>query len=152
MKLSERDEATVLGLADYFWVNQETSPGVFESKRVSAAVLVALASASAAVPPVQAVAGASHDLVAGDVGRYNRFTHSSAKEVTVQADATEPMPDDAEIHIRNAATGDLTLVEDAGVTINPSTAGTLVIPPGGTATLKRVAEDEWDLFGLVTPA
>ncbi len=152
MKLSARDEATVLSLGDFFWVNQETAPGVYESKKVSATVLAALLAASAAVPPVAAIDDASHDLVADDVGRYNRFTHAGAKTATVQADATEPMPDDAEIHIRNAASGDLTLIEDDGVTINLPAGGTLVLPPGGTATLKRVAEDEWELFGLVTPA
>lgn len=93
----------------------------------------------------------ARDLLAADAGKYIRFTNAAAKTFTVQADATEPLPDDAEWHLRNAGAGDLTVVEDVGVTINPPAGGTLDIPEGGTVTLKRVAEDEFDLLGQTVP-
>jgi hypothetical protein len=94
-------------------------------------------------------ASAARDFAASDAGKYIRFTNVAAKTMTVRDDADVSMPANIEINGRNAAaTGDLTLVEDTAVTINPPAYGSLVIPPGGTFTLKRVATDEWDLFGV----
>jgi hypothetical protein len=59
----------------------------------------------------------------------------------------------SEFHLRNAAaSGDLTITPAGGVTINPPKGGTLVLEPGDTVTLKKVATDEWDLFGSVEAA
>lgn len=100
-----------------------------------------------------AVSTAAHSLVAANAGQYLRFTFSGAKTLTVQDDATEAMAADAEIEGRNAASsGDLTLVEDTAVTINPPAGGTLVIPIGGTFALKRGPTDEWDLIGVTVAA
>lgn len=101
--------------------------------------------------PVLPVTGTTYDVLAADVGSYLRFTDAGAKTVTVQDDATEALPDNGEWHIRNAGAGDLTLVEDAGVTINPPAGGTLVLEEGMTITLKRVAADEFDLIGQTVP-
>lgn len=52
---------------------------------------------------------------------------------------------------RNANTNDLTITEAGGMTINPPAGGTLVIPPHGTFTVKIIAADEADLFGVTVP-
>lgn len=106
----------------------------------------------AAVPVVTTVPDTSSNLLASQVGLYLRFTSSSAKSLTVQAEATEAMPANGEWHIRNVGANDLTLVEDTSVTINPPNGGTLVVPVGGTVTVKRVAEDEFDLLGQTVAA
>lgn len=101
----------------------------------------------AATPVVTTVSDAASNLLASQVGLYLRFTSGSAKAYTVRADATEALPANGEWHIRNVGANDLTIVEDTGVTINPPNGGTLVVPVGGTVTLKRVATDEFDLLG-----
>lgn len=98
---------------------------------------------------VASVAGAASNLLASQAGQYLRFTEAAAKTLTVRPEATEALPANGEWHLRNVGAGDLTLVAGTGVTINLPTEGTLSIPSGGTATLKRVAADEFDLFGQV---
>lgn len=88
----------------------------------------------------------------GDAGLYVRFTNAAAKTLTVQDNADEAIPISFQTHGRNAGAGDLTIVEDTSVTVNPPAGGTLVIPEGGTFTLKKVATDEWDLFGVTVAA
>lgn len=68
--------------------------------------------------------------------------------------ASSPLaaPANGEWHLRNVGAGDATISPVVGVTVNLPTGGSLVIPQGGTVTLKRVAADERDLFGLVTAA
>lgn len=106
----------------------------------------------AGVPLVSTVAAAASDLEAAQVGNYLRFTEAAAKTLTVRPEATGALPDNGEWHLRNAGAADLTIVADTGVTINPPGGGTLLVPQGGTVTLKRVAEDEFDLLGQTVPA
>lgn len=116
------------------------------TRRVTATDIVQLVTASIA-PPVIEESGTSSNLLATQAGKYIRFTNASSKDYTVQPEATEPLPANGEWHLRNVGTGDLTIIEDTGVTINPPNGGTLVVPQGGTVTLKRVDEDEFDLLG-----
>lgn len=102
--------------------------------------------------PVVAVAGASTNLLASQVGQYLRFTASGAKTFTIRPNSVEALPANGEWSIRVAATGDLTLIAGSGVTINPPAGGTLVMSPGMSAMLKRVAADELDLVGQTVPA
>ena len=101
---------------------------------------------------VETVSDADTNMGAAQVGKYIRFTNAAAKTLTVQDEATEALPANGEWHIRNVGAADLTLVEDTSVTINPPNGGTLVVPQGGTVTLKRVAEDEFDLLGQTVAA
>lgn len=94
----------------------------------------------------------ARSLDADDMGKYLRFTSASAKALTVQDNADEAITTGAEVHGRNAGAGDLTITEDTSVTVNAPAGGTLVIPEGGTFTLKKVATDEWDLFGVTVAA
>ncbi len=92
--------------------------------------------------------GTAENLLAADVGAYQRFTATTAKTLTVRPDGTHALPADGEWHIRNAGAGTLTIVAGSGVTINSPAGGSLNVPPGGTVTLKRVALNELDLLGL----
>lgn len=99
--------------------------------------------------PSTSESGASRTSSLSDAGEYIRFTNVGAKTYTVISDS---WPTSCEIHGRNAAEGDLTLVPDTGVTLHPPYLGTLVIPVGGTFTIKRVGDtDEWDVFGQTVP-
>lgn len=120
------------------------------SSRATAAEVAALTSAAAA--PVVTESGTTYDLDAADAGSYIRFTNTGAKTVTVRDNADHALPAGGEWHIRNVGANDLTLIEDTAVTITPPAAGTLVIPTGGTVTLKQVTTDEFDLFGVTVPA
>lgn len=102
--------------------------------------------------PVQTDATTNYDVAAADVGNYIRLTNAGAKTVTVRPEATEALPANGEWHFRNAGAGDATVTEGSGVTVSPPAGGTLVVPEGGTVTLKRVAEDEFDLIGVTVAA
>lgn len=96
---------------------------------------------------VNVVATATYDLLYTDVDAYLRAEFVGSKAFTVQSNASEPIDVNSEITIYNATTGDLTVVEDVGVTVNAPAAGSLVVPPNGLVTLKKVDGDEWDLLG-----
>jgi len=106
--------------------------------------------AAVGIQPLETVneTAATANLSNSNQQKYHRWTNASAKALTVQPEATEAIDQDAEFHIRNAATaGDITITAGAGVVINPPAGGTLVLAPGMSVTLKRVAEDEFDLIG-----
>lgn len=105
-----------------------------------------------ALSEVKLIAGTTYDLLAADAGKYLRATNAGTKTFTVRDNADEDQPSSGEWHIRNAGAGDLTLVEDTAVTINVPAGGTLVLSQGMTATLKRVAVDEYDLIGQTVAA
>lgn len=94
----------------------------------------------------------NYDVLAADQGKYIRLTGGAAKDINVRPEATEALPVNGEWHFRNTNIGDATFVEGSGVTVNPPNGGTLVVPVGGTVTLKRVAEDEFDLLGQTVAA
>lgn len=110
------------------------------------------AGGGSSLPEVRTVATATDDLDPADSGHYQRWTDASAKTLTVQPEATTAQPANGEWHIRNVGANNLTIVAGSGVTITPPAGGTLVIAPGGTVTLKRVAEDAFDLMGQVVAA
>lgn len=97
--------------------------------------------------PVVTEAGTARTSLLSDAGSYLRFTSTSAKAYTVEPQASVAWVADSEIHGRNAGTGDLTLTAGSGVTLNAPFGGTLVIPTGGSFTLKRGAENVWDVIG-----
>lgn len=87
-----------------------------------------------------------------DAGQYIRFTNDSASTYTVAPQASVAWPDNAEITIRRAAAGNLTLAPGSGVTLNSPSGGTLVLTNNMTVTLKRVATNVWDVIGQTVPA
>lgn len=94
-------------------------------------------------------AGASRAIALTDRGAYIRFTATGAKTATF---GTAVGGDPGEYHIRNAAaSGDLTL-QVSSTTLNAPAGGTLVLEPGMTVTVKRVAADVFDVFGQTVAA
>lgn len=87
-----------------------------------------------------------------DAGQYLRFTNASASTYTVAPQSAVAWPADAEITIRRAANGNLTLTPGSGVTLNPPSGGTLVLTNNMTVTLKRVATNVWDVIGQTVAA
>ena len=87
-----------------------------------------------------------------DVGNYLRHTNASASTLTIPPQSSVAWPGDAEIHVRRAAAGNLTLTPGSGVTLNAPSGGTLVMTNAMTVTLKRVAADVWDVIGQTVAA
>lgn len=100
-----------------------------------------------AVQPVITIADADTDLLSTQQNGYLRFTNTAAKTLTVRDNATHAIAPNSRFKIRNAATSNLTLVEDTSVTINPPAGGSLVLAPDMSVTLIWIAEDEYDLIG-----
>ena len=110
----------------------------------------ALAGGGASVPPVVTESGTNLDATASNDGNYTRFTNSGAKTYTF--DDAETFTAGDEYNGRNVGAGDLTITAAGTMTINPPAGGTMVIPQGGTFTVKIVAADEADLFGVTVAA
>src|SRR5690606_20873199 len=99
--------------------------------------------------PVIDVPDQHTDALAGAFGNYMRFTHAAAE---FHFSSDEPREIGAEHHGHYAGSGTLTITADSGFTINPPAGGSLVIPPGGTFTVKIVAADEADLIVIAASA
>lgn len=85
--------------------------------------------------------------------RIVRFTGGASVSATVPDNATVAFPLGAQINLRQAGAGLLTVVEDTGVTVNPPFGGTLLSAgQGASFVLVKVAMDEWDLTGQVAGA
>ncbi|MNL12108.1 hypothetical protein D3C87_1329700 [compost metagenome] len=103
---------------------------------------------STTAAPVQTFSAAK-SLVLTDAAGYWRCTATTGVNVTVPTDASIAFPINTEIHFRQTAAGAITFVPSGGVTINAPTNGTLVTGGiGATVTIKKVAADVWDLFGV----
>ena len=92
-------------------------------------------------------ATSARTIVAGDTGKYIRFTATGAKTCTFDNTLTA-----GEYHIRNAAaSGDVTLTASS-TTLNAPAGGTLVLEPGMTCTVKFVGTAEFDVIGQTVAA
>lgn len=104
---------------------------------------------SSSVPSIVDTSSANLNADETNSGNYTRFSHASP---TYTFDDAEPYEIGAEYHGRYVGSGSLTIVGTTGMTINPPADGTLEIPPQGTFTVKIVAADEADLFGVTLAA
>lgn len=102
------------------------------------------------VTPVVAASGTSLAADETNAGNYTRFTNAGAKTYTF--DSAESYAVGSEYHGRNIGAGDLTITEAGSFTVNAPAGGTLIIPQGGTFTVKIVASNEADLFGVTEAA
>jgi hypothetical protein len=87
-----------------------------------------------------------------NAGKYLIFTNASGCAVTVPPDEFT-LAD--EVHFRSATDGAVTFVEGSGVTIQASPVydtDYALYGNGGTATLKLVGTNTWDIFGLLALA
>lgn len=95
--------------------------------------------------------GADKVIAPADCGTYFRSTATTASTVTFPSGLSLVLG--AEVHIRQAGSGAVTLVAGSGVTLNAPFGGTLVLAgEGATVTAKYVAADTWDVIGLVEAA
>jgi len=95
-------------------------------------------------PGIVTDATTARTLALSDLSKYIRMTSGSANVVTVPANSTVAFPVGAEVHVRQASTGQTTIAAAGGVTIN----GNLTFAAQhDTKTLKKVATDVWDSIG-----
>lgn len=144
--MHDRLHATVNAIQEVLGVVGEDEPEGTVLDRLAA--VEAVGSGGGAFATTFEVDTATHDIEAGNVGKYHRFTYVGTKTCTYRPEADEALPANGEWHIRNAASSDLTLVAGSGVTLNPAAGGSLVVPPGGTVTVKRVATNVFDVIGV----
>ena len=95
------------------------------------------------------VTGTTKTLALTDRGLYQYWTATGAKTLTVD---TVTGAEAGEYHIRNSAASDDLTITASGVTISAPKGGTLVLEPGDTVTLKRVASNVFHLFGSTKAA
>lgn len=115
--------------------------------RGGALVYEAQAGGTTPFAPVVADATTTRTLALDDAGNYLRFTSASAVVCTIPPQSSVTWAAYTEVHVRRAGAGNLTLTPGAGVTLNAPSGGTLTLTAGMSATLKRVAENEWDVIG-----
>ena len=104
-----------------------------------------------AITPVATKSGTTLTIATADRGSYMRLTNAAGCAITVPANDDDPIPVHSEFHFRRGPTaGQITFDAPTGVTIN-GIDGFLdeLGAPGAVATLKKIATDEWDLFGLL---
>jgi hypothetical protein len=83
-----------------------------------------------------------------DAGAYIRTTNGSATTLTVPPNGTTAFQIGSEITGIQAGAGQITFAPGAGVTINkPATRNMKTAETYSTWALKKVATNEWDLFG-----
>jgi hypothetical protein len=80
-----------------------------------------------------------------DIGAYLRFTNTDPKSYTVAPQSAAAWVANTEVRGRNVGAGDLTLTAGVGVILNAPLGGSLVVPQHGVFTLRRVAQDVWDV-------
>jgi len=102
--------------------------------------------------PVQTQTVTTFTPALSDAGTYNRMTHSSGCTVHIPADTSVNFPIGTKIRFRQANATDVLFVASSPVVLNGVT-GYLdqTIAEGAVATIKKVAADEWDLYGLLAP-
>lgn len=96
-------------------------------------------------PPVVTETSDELEATENNSGNYTRFTHAAP---TYVFDGGNPYVQNAEYHGRYAGSGSLLISGVNGMHINSPAHGSLVIPPGGTFTVKIVDAGEADLFGV----
>lgn len=96
-------------------------------------------------PTVTAVPGASTTAALTDANHYNRFTFAGAKTLTFDGNTAYVLS--SEFHGRNVSSGNLTLAVANGFVLNAPAGGSLVVPQGGTFTIKIVGAKEADVIG-----
>jgi hypothetical protein len=141
-------EAWVDGVSQVFKVNGIPFPAITEAPE-DGKFYLRKDGAWSAINHVSIDATTAYDVASSDNGSYRRFTNAGSKSVGIRTNAVHALPNDGEWHLHNNGAGSLTIIPAGGVTVNLPADGTLVVPEGGTVTIKRVASDEFDLFGQV---
>jgi hypothetical protein len=100
------------------------------------------------VPPVVGDNSTALTALPAHAGIYRRWTNAAAKTWTF--DGTQAYEVGSEFHARNVGAANLTLAVAGGFVLNAPYNGTLVVPGGGTVTVKIVAAGVGDVFGVTS--
>lgn len=143
VRWTSKPEATLTGAE----IIPCTQAGV--DKRTTAQAIADLALGGATVV---VLSGTAYDM--GDLtpGAWHVLTSASPVTITVEDDATQPVPEAAEYGLECRGAGGMTLVEDSAASIIPPKGGTLVLEEADFAVLKRTATDEYKLIGSTVEA
>lgn len=124
-----------------------TGAELLEGVQGGASVRLATAAvAGLALPTVVTELTTARTALPSHANQYTRFTATSAKTWTF--DSAQSYAVGSEFHARNVGAGDLTITPANGFVLNAPYNGTLVVPPGGTVTVKIVAANNADVFGV----
>lgn len=130
------------------WFKLLAGTNIVFDDSVEGVLTVEAGTAPPVVEPVKVVAAAAYTPVLTDAGKYLRFTSTGSSVLTVPANASEAFPIGTDIAVEQSNTGTVSLVADAGVTINVASGfGLKTGGQFGVISLKKVAVDEWVLFG-----
>lgn len=95
--------------------------------------------------------GTSYLLTFNNIASYVRCVNASGCSIVVPADATLNFPISVEVSFRQCTDSGVTLVADTGVILNTITGfQTRTGRRGAVITAKKIAANNWDVFGLVT--
>lgn len=83
-----------------------------------------------------------------DSDRYVRYTGTGGHAFTVPPSASVDFPDNTEIDVFNAGSGNLTLTAGTGVIVNGVTAGSVTLPPFSGGSFKNISGNTWDYNGF----
>lgn len=103
-----------------------------------------------AITPVVTKSGATLTIASEDRGTYMRCTNAAGCIITIPHNDDDPIPIHSEFHFRQCTAGPLNFEAPTDVVIN-GIAGfdDATDRVGAVATLKKVDENEYDLFGLL---
>jgi hypothetical protein len=112
---------------------------------------VTVPTATTPVPsPVETVTGTTFTPATANANRYMRCTNPAGCVVTIPANAAVSYPTGTELHFRQVGAEGLIFTGAVGVTVNtPDGFDNATAAVGSTVTIKKVAANEWDLFGLL---
>ena len=97
--------------------------------------------------PIVTEAGTTKTFALTDIGAYVRTTSGSAVTITVPANSSVAFPTGTEIVVFQAGAGQVTFSAAGGVTINSKDSNLKITGQYSSATLKKIATDEWDMIG-----
>jgi hypothetical protein len=94
----------------------------------------------------------TYALTIANIASYVRCVNGSGCTITIPADATLNFPLSTEISFRQCTNSGITLVADTGVTLSPIVGlSAKTARNGAVITAKKIAANNWDVFGLLTP-
>jgi len=98
--------------------------------------------------PVEEFTGTAKNLVVADDLKFFAMDNAAAQTVTIPDNAAEPFPIGAEMEfLRENATGTVTFAVSGAAVLQSRDALVTINARYSAATLKKIAVDEWLLFG-----
>lgn len=146
------DIITVSGQGLFYVLRAHTSGSVFDPAAAnSSGFYYQLAYADPGTAITQSVSGVSVDLTRAHVGKFTRCTSGGDGAGLVALNLTSVVfAVNDEMHFRQSGSGTLSVVAGTGVTVNGVTGFlTKTLAQGAVMTIKCVAVDTFDVFGML---